>query len=1707
MLAPRASLAHQATKPVEDLMPPPTLEYMSSLMYDGRNFRLWKARLLQFAKLKRVDSILVGTEREPADLTARRAWHNKVDLANWILLSSMDAAMFDVVAALPLPAEKWRQLVDVYEARAATIDVVATKHAFYSARYRPDEQTIESYMTETLRLRDALAPVDGSVTDAATAQVLLLGVADARPEWVTSCRRRWGGEKDDLDLALVMDHLWIKWEMDDNNPAKKTALQTGHRHGTRRGLVDDGDRGATTKKRPRVDDDDDDDFEVDDVEGRWSPRRNEPTTNQTRQTMSDNSTTPRSFADLWKTSATPSQRGGGSGVVYCKPHVVRKGQVMAGAQVGVDFFRHRDEVKSHVMQDERLLAEVTRALDEDSDIEDEDSQSDNQLGDEIDDERWQPLVERLWRDVLVKDGWWRRQGGGITSPHMLYFAPNDDDADSAAILSARDVVLEAVYHYTVQPERTATEASVVDLVWAHMETLALGKIVGQEGTAQSFMTPIVAASDVKAGVNVFTCARDAVIQCCSNLDHDATERKQIEKRTSAKPKKTRCCTVAGCLRLAQPPHNKTCPAHRGHRLPPLSSVAKRVAPRNYPWGHIWEVLTRDFGWELKSGSSGDAFCPPQDQGIQVSFATDRDVVAHLTETGRLQDVYDKMNVQLKTLPPPSQKKKHSKEVGESDGGQKKAPRPTQKRKAKAKDSDGESNSGTQRGGRKKLPPPKKKRQTKTNTDDESDDEASTGHIQRAVQTARQSESEISLDEIITTMRDLGWEFVVGGDGANTIYSAPLVAEDYSATTMPEKDENIRFSQRGFFEVYVRNLDWLMAIVRAKKAAATSGGDSHNTASLLPTATKRVSKGGADKNAAAAATSLPATTESNPRYKQITIGQIERALRSVGWKWVNGSLGYKYCKPHVAIGPKGRILSGTSGVDYFDSREEFELYVRRNDELLATILNKVDEDVAALAARPSKETIASQAQPSKTKPPRPPPRPQTGKSSMDQPTVAPRKQNKGKQVATNETTNETSESPKNRVARAGKRSDPTTTPVGSEDEIETRNGRVSRKTRLDEDDELKGVRPFEVKFALVYRELQREGWFHRLGKFGYDYFKPDVVPREAVPNETVFHSEADAEAHLRTSGLWAPIEARLLAEHDLLTRQSGKKQTTPKAKQAVVPTHAASAPKKPTKKTSTATASTASSPATAPQQATSPAGETDPLRPLNALDELLDSIYDTNGRDELVVKGERSSQKLKPTRGRRDAKVIKREVMVCLTAQSRTSPPRHRPSMHSSMADDDAATEFVQVVLTPEDFAAKTQRAKARLHPDFTPQPLLRHRDNEWTTVKQFVDATTATETGGSLFLSGTPGTGKSTVLGIMRAYVSDVWPAATPALESIHVNAAALDDAAAVFMTIAARVTQTDHATCADAVAALDVAFKRPTVTTFVYVDDIDVLLCGAAHDVSLAKWIEWAHHPLSSLVFVGVANSADLLGRYLAHLANGTNPSQTRPVTVEFEPYTFDQVVAVLTDRIESTEDDEALSPLVNSMALTTLARKIVSTSGDIGVALAIFRRVLDEKVAAVAAAAPSDGISPVSLKDVLAVVKDVFKAKGSPVLAGLSRRTQLALVALTRIEPSARHHYAIGAALEAYNTLVRWSCMDYLTLARPEFESSVVDTLEAKGLAARGGDDDSTAADSIQLLLGRHDLDRFVASDGFFTRFLPKTIDSRVEDTPPPLATGATP
>ena len=232
------------------------------------------------------------------------------------------------------------------------------------------------------------------------------------------------------------------------------------------------------------------------------------------------------------------------------------------------------------------------------------------------------------------------------------------------------------------------------------------------------------------------------------------------------------------------------------------------------------------------------------------------------------------------------------------------------------------------------------------------------------------------------------------------------------------------------------------------------------------------------------------------------------------------------------------------------------------------------------------------------------------------------------------------------------------------------------------------------------------------------------------------------------------------------------------------------------------------------------------------------------------------------------------------------------------------------------------------------------RTDEREELTTFFQTRLSARSGGALYVSGPPGTGKS-------ALVSEVFQNAKGATDvlSAYLNCMSVKRSADVFEKISEELFANDASGTVD-VSSLETKLapttKEKKTMYMVVLDEIDHLL--TLDPQILYKIFEWSLHRFSRLIVVGIANALDLADRFLPLL----KARNLRPQLLPFLPYTAAQIAEVMTSKLLSFVPQEMSRnskdvPFFQSAAIQLCSKKVASQTGDLRKAFDIMRRTLD--------------------------------------------------------------------------------------------------------------------------------------------------------------------
>nr|BAE24817.1 unnamed protein product [Mus musculus] len=253
-------------------------------------------------------------------------------------------------------------------------------------------------------------------------------------------------------------------------------------------------------------------------------------------------------------------------------------------------------------------------------------------------------------------------------------------------------------------------------------------------------------------------------------------------------------------------------------------------------------------------------------------------------------------------------------------------------------------------------------------------------------------------------------------------------------------------------------------------------------------------------------------------------------------------------------------------------------------------------------------------------------------------------------------------------------------------------------------------------------------------------------------------------------------------------------------------------------------------------------------------------------------------------------------------------------------------------LAVQEPASALEEARLRLHVSAVPDSLP-CREQEFQDIYSFVESKLLDGTGGCMYISGVPGTGKTaTVHEVIRCLQQAAETDDVPPFQYVEVNGMKLTEPHQVYVQILKKLTG-QKATANHAAELLAKQFcgqGSQKETTVLLVDELD-LLWTHKQDV-MYNLFDWPTHKGAHLIVLTIANTMDLPERIMMNRVS----SRLGLTRMSFQHYSHSQLKQILVSRLRNLrafEDD----------AIQLVARKVAALSGDARRCLDICRRATE--------------------------------------------------------------------------------------------------------------------------------------------------------------------
>lgn len=299
------------------------------------------------------------------------------------------------------------------------------------------------------------------------------------------------------------------------------------------------------------------------------------------------------------------------------------------------------------------------------------------------------------------------------------------------------------------------------------------------------------------------------------------------------------------------------------------------------------------------------------------------------------------------------------------------------------------------------------------------------------------------------------------------------------------------------------------------------------------------------------------------------------------------------------------------------------------------------------------------------------------------------------------------------------------------------------------------------------------------------------------------------------------------------------------------------------------------------------------------------------------------------------------------------------------------------VLDPDHvYSSPFQTARSNLHVSAVPTTLP-CREDEFASVYAHLEAAILDGTGACIYISGTPGTGKTaTVREVVAQLNASVMEDELDDFIFVEINGLKVTDPHQSY-SLLWEALKGDRVSPSHALDLLEREFNHPTprrVPCVVLMDELDQLV--TKNQSVMYNFFNWPGLRHSKLIVLAVANTMDLPERTLSNKIS----SRLGLTRITFPGYTHEQLMKIIQSRLEGVPGN-----IVDPDAVQFASRKVAAVSGDARRALDICRRAVE---LAEADALESEAIPGTPSKSAAKVGKDSQLLKAGKVTIATVKR-----------------------------------------------------------------------------------------------------------------------
>ncbi|XP_026562764.1 origin recognition complex subunit 1 [Pseudonaja textilis] len=240
-----------------------------------------------------------------------------------------------------------------------------------------------------------------------------------------------------------------------------------------------------------------------------------------------------------------------------------------------------------------------------------------------------------------------------------------------------------------------------------------------------------------------------------------------------------------------------------------------------------------------------------------------------------------------------------------------------------------------------------------------------------------------------------------------------------------------------------------------------------------------------------------------------------------------------------------------------------------------------------------------------------------------------------------------------------------------------------------------------------------------------------------------------------------------------------------------------------------------------------------------------------------------------------------------------------------------------------------EEARMRLHVSAVPEALP-CREKEFQDICNFIESKLLDGTGGCMYISGVPGTGKTaTVYEVIHYLQQAAENEEIPAFQFIEINGMKLTDPHQAYVLIlkllTGQKTTANHA--AELLKKMFCTSGSKRKTLVLVVDELDLLWTRKQN--VMYNLFDWPTQKNAKLIVLAIANTMDLPERIMMKRV----ASRLGLTRMSFQPYTYKQLQLIISSRINQLKAFE-------EDAVQFISRKVAALSGDARRCLDICRR-----------------------------------------------------------------------------------------------------------------------------------------------------------------------